>query len=339
MKSGLDHFAGTGGSGIVMGNCTLVCPLMGANRTNHPFFMIVYSTGNGSSWVLSEGVSPADCLGPLITEWESGQIFMIVHCERSQRVFESRDMGKRWTEARGKLSGVWGELRSGVSWDGTLCVGALITATIEGVKVMLCTHKASHPLEASEHNALYLWVTDNNRSFHFGPLSVNSTWNEALANTLLYSDGNFYIAQEKYMATHRGIPLARLTEELSTIKSVLSTWAQLNAFFFKSSIPTTGLVGFLSNSANGETWIDDYRCVNATVTKAAKVKNGFHSTGPNSGATWLVNIREDDNHYGLVNYDFTLVATVAIHQAPNGSSFLQGAVLGDSKSKKFIGLT
>ncbi|EKF29242.1 trans-sialidase, putative, partial [Trypanosoma cruzi marinkellei] len=109
--------------------------------------------------------------------------------------------------------------------------------------------------------------------------------------------------------------------------------------FSKSSVPTAGLVGFLSSATSDNTWIDEYRCVNATVTKAAKVAYGFKFTGPSSGATWPVNSREDDNHYGFVDYDFTLVATVTIHQAPNVSTSLLGAVLGDSKRTRFIGLS
>ncbi|RNC32528.1 trans-sialidase, partial [Trypanosoma cruzi] len=306
------------------------------DKDDNSVSMIVYSTDNGSSWVLSEGVSPADCLGPLVTEWESGKILMIVHCERSQRVYESRDMGERWTEASGKLSGVWGELRSGVPWDEKLHVDALVTATIDGRKLTLYTQRRC-PLGEKRPTALYLWVTDNNRTFSVGPLSVDSTWNEALANALLYSDGNLYIAQEKYMATHRGISFARLTEELKTINSVLSTWAQLDSSFSESFTPTTVLVGFLSNTASDDTWIDGYRCVNATVTKAAKVKNGFKFAGPGSMATWPVNSREDNNHYGLVNYDFTLVATMTIHQAPNVSTSLLGAVLGAVRVRSSLG--
>ncbi|EKF98097.1 trans-sialidase, putative, partial [Trypanosoma cruzi] len=133
--------------------------------------------------------------------------------------------------------------------------------------------------------------------------------------------------------------LARLTEELSTIKFVLSTWAQLDAFFSKSSTPTAGLVGFLSNAASGDTWNDEYRCVNASVTKAAKVKNGFKFTGPGSMATWPVNIPGDNNQYSFVNYDFTVVATVTIHQVPKGSTPLLGAGLGDGHGTKIIGLS
>ncbi|RNC41440.1 trans-sialidase [Trypanosoma cruzi] len=249
-------------------------------------------------------------------------------------------MGKTWTEAIGTLPGVWTKSKPGVSWNRTFCVGALITAIIEGRKVMLYTHKASHPLEASEPNALYLWVTDNNRTFHVGPLIVEDNVGETLDNTLLYSDGALHLLQAKGDHESTAISLARLTDELKTIKSVLNTWAQLDASFSESSTPTAGLVGFLSNtSSGGDTWNDEYRCVNASVTKAAKVKNGFKFTGPGSMATWPVNSREDNRQYSFVNHDFTLVATVTIQQVAKGSTPLLGADLGDGASKKIIGLS
>ncbi|RNC33867.1 surface protein-2 [Trypanosoma cruzi] len=68
IKDDLDQFAGSGGSGIVMGNGTPVFSLMAANRTNHPFSMITYSTDNGKNWVFPEGMSPADFFYPRITE-------------------------------------------------------------------------------------------------------------------------------------------------------------------------------------------------------------------------------------------------------------------------------
>ncbi|EKG08601.1 trans-sialidase, putative [Trypanosoma cruzi] len=157
-----------------------------------------------------------------------------------------------------------------------------------------------------EANALYLWVTDNNRTFHVGPLFVENAVSQTLVNALLYSDGALHLLQRRDNNKGGAFSLARLTEELSTINSTLSTWAQLDAFFSKSSTPTAGLVGFLSNAASGDTWNDEYRCVNASVTKAAKVKNGFKFTGPGSMATWPVNIPGDNNQYSFVNYDLLL---------------------------------
>ncbi|RNC41742.1 trans-sialidase [Trypanosoma cruzi] len=203
-----------------------------------------------------------------------------------------------------------------------------------------CTLGKGTPSGGTEAKALYLCVTDNSRTFHLEALSTDHAVGETLANALLYSDGALHLSRESIVGTRRGISLARLTEELKTINSVLRTWAQLDAFFSKPSTPTAGLVGFLSNtSSGGDTWIDEYRCVNASVTKAAKVKNGFNFTGPGSGATWPVNGREDNDQYSFVNHRFTLVATVTIHQVAKGSTPLLGASLGDGAGKKIIGLS
>ncbi|EKG01145.1 trans-sialidase, putative [Trypanosoma cruzi] len=237
---------------------------------------------------------------------------MIVQCIDGQRVYESRDMGKTWTEAVRTLSGVWVISQPGVRWDEGLRVDALITATIEGRRVMLYTQRGCALGENA--NPLYLWVTDNNRSFHVGPLFLEDNVNETLDSNLLYSDDALHLLQAKGDRESTAISLARLTEELNTIKSVLRTWVQLDASFSESSTPTAGLVGFLSNtSSGGDKWIDEYRCVKASVTKASKVKNGFKFTGPGSMATWPVNSREDSRQYSFVNHRFTLVATVTIH--------------------------
>ncbi|EAN93642.1 surface protein-2 [Trypanosoma cruzi] len=327
-----------GGSGIVMQNDTLVFPLM-VNGKNYPFSSITYSTDNGNNWVFPESISPVGCLDPRITEWETGSLLMIVDCENGQSVYESRDMGKTWTEAIGTLSGVWVISQPGVRLYEIFRVGALTTATIEGRKVMLYIQRG-YTSGNKRATALCLWVTDNNRTFHVGPVAMDNAGKGELASTLLHSDGRLHLLQQRDNEKGSAISLARMTEELNTIKSILSTWAQPDAFFSKSSTPTAGLVGFLSDtSSGGDTWIDDYRCVNASVTKAAKVENGFNFTGPGSRATWPVNNREDNNQYGFVNYDFTVVATVTIHQVPKKSTFLLGAGLENSNSKKFIGLS
>ncbi|RNE97688.1 group II trans-sialidase superfamily, partial [Trypanosoma conorhini] len=129
-----------------------------------------------------------------------------------------------------------------------------------------------------------------------------------------------------------------LTEELGTITSVLGTWAKQDSAFSKSSVPTAGLVGFLSDASSDETWDDAYRCLNAVVTNGKKVKNGFEFTGPESGGMWPVNMWQYGNVYGFVNYAFTLVATATIQQVPKESAPLLGASLEDYGSTKFVGL-
>ncbi|RNC31976.1 trans-sialidase, partial [Trypanosoma cruzi] len=121
---------------------------------------------------LSEGTSPAECLNPRVTEWE-GSLHMIVDCESGQRVYESRDMGTAWTEAIGTLLAVWVNARSGVPQKESLRVDALMTATIEGRKFMLCTQRG-HASGKERATALHLWVTESNRTFSVGPVAVDN---------------------------------------------------------------------------------------------------------------------------------------------------------------------
>ncbi|RNC38598.1 trans-sialidase [Trypanosoma cruzi] len=109
---------------------------------------------------------------------------MIVDCENGQSVFESRDMGTTWTEAIGTLSSVWFNARPRAPWDKSLRVGDLITATIEGKKLMLYTRQG-HPFWGTETKALYLWVTDNSRTFLLEALSTDHAVGETLTNALL----------------------------------------------------------------------------------------------------------------------------------------------------------
>ncbi|EKF25992.1 trans-sialidase, putative, partial [Trypanosoma cruzi marinkellei] len=238
---------------------------------------------------------------------------MIVDCDNGQKVYESRDKGKTWEEAVGKLLGVWVNSGSRHPRDLSLYVGALITATVEGRKVMLYTQKSF--LSTREENewvtAFYLWVTDNNRSFSVGPVAAGTAVNWELSSTLLYSDGNLHLLQERPNREGHVISLSRLTDELSTIKSVVSTWVQKDIFFSSSSIPTAGLVAVLSDAATNGKWIDEYRCVNATVTNARKVKDGWRLTETTSGVLWPVNDWKNNVRHVFLNHSFTLVATVS----------------------------
>ncbi|RNC36158.1 trans-sialidase-like protein [Trypanosoma cruzi] len=336
-KAGLKYFASSGGSGVVLEDGTIVFPLMARNEAEYVYSMIIYSTDNGSTWSLSKGVSPAKCTEPRITEWE-GSILMIVDCESEQRVYESRDMGTTWTEAIGTLSGVWVNPQSEDYPDVSLHVEALITATIEGRKVMLYTQRG-HASGEGNATALCLWVTDNNRSFYFGPLAVEEAavrWE--FASGLLYSDGNLHLLQRRDNDKGRVISLSRLTEELKEIESVLSTWAQNDAFFSKLSIPTAGLVAVLSDAASDDTWSDEYLCLNATVTNATKVEDGFQLTEPDSRVSLPVNTRGDNVRHVSLSHNFTLVASVTIEEAPSEDAPLLGAIFGDTNSSHTMGI-
>ncbi|KAF8291418.1 putative trans-sialidase, Group II [Trypanosoma cruzi] len=334
-EGNLKEFRAAGGSGILMEDGTLVFPLMAKSGNGDVYSMIIYSTDNGSNWVLSKGVSPAKCYNPRVTEWE-GLLLMIVDCEDEQKVYESRDMGTTWTEAVGTLPGVWVNSRS-FFWDLSLHVDALITATIEGRKVMLYTQRGNSSGK-NKANALYLWVTDSNRSFSVGPVGMDNAGKGELVSALLYSDGNLHLLQRRGNGKGSAISLSRMTEELKKINSVLSTWAQKEIFFSSFSIPTAGLVAVLSDTASGDTWNDEYLCLNATVTKGRKVKDGLKLTESNSGVMWPVNIPDDNVRHISLSHDFTVVASVTIENVPSEDAPLLGAIFGDNNSSHTMGI-
>ncbi|KAF8288554.1 putative trans-sialidase, Group II [Trypanosoma cruzi] len=331
----LKEFLAAGGSGVLMEDGTLVFPLMAKSGNGDVYSMIIYSKDDGSTWSLSKGASPAKCLNPRITEWE-GSLLMIVDCEDEQKVYESRDMGTAWTGTIGALSGVWVKSQS-FFWDLSLHVDALITATIEGRKVMLYTQRG-YASGKNKANPLYLWVTDNNRSFYFGPVGMDNAGKEELASSLLHSDGKLHLLQRRGNGEGSVMSLSRLTKELSTIKSVLSTWAKKDVFFFSLSTPRAGLVAVLSDTASNGTWNDEYLCLNATVTNATKVEDGLKLTESNSGVMWPVNIPDDNVRHISLSHNFTLVASVTIEKAPSEDAPLLGAMLGDNNSPHTMGI-
>ncbi|EKF27967.1 trans-sialidase, putative, partial [Trypanosoma cruzi marinkellei] len=225
----------SGGSGVLMEGGTLVFPVLAFDDDSDALSMIIYSTDNGENWMLSNGTSPKECENPRITEWE-GSLLMIADCEDGQRVYESRDMGTTWTGTIGTLPGVWTKSQTSLL-DLSLHVDALITATVAEKKVMLYIQRG-YALGEDEIAALYLWVTDNNRSFYVGPVAMEDDGNWMLPSTLLYSDGKLHLLKQRDTNEGSSISLSRLTEELSTIESVLSTWVQKDLFFSSLSIPT-----------------------------------------------------------------------------------------------------
>ncbi|RNF01621.1 group II trans-sialidase superfamily [Trypanosoma rangeli] len=335
-QRGLDRFAG-GGSGVVMEDGTFVFPLTARDALADTVSMIIYSKNDDKNWVLSQGMLPVGCTDPLIVEWEQGQLLMIAQCKFGPNVFESRDMGATWTEAGWTLTGLQPRFSSDFlqrDWS----VTSFTTATIAGEKVMLYTQKEVPPGERAA-KALYLWVADNNRTFYLGPISMDTAEKWMSANTLLHSNDALHLLQEWDSTATKGVSLAPLTEELKTITSVLETWAKVDSSLSKSSVPTAGLVGFLSGASGDGTWNDAYRCLNAIVTNAKRAENGFKFMGSESYAMWPVNMWKYHYVGSFVSYAFTLVATVTIHEVPKESAPLLGAGLEDNENTKFVGLS
>ncbi|EKF27157.1 trans-sialidase, putative, partial [Trypanosoma cruzi marinkellei] len=201
--------------------------------------MIIYSTDNGSAWALSEDMSPAKCLNTRVTEWE-GSLLMIVDCEDGQRVYESRDMGTTWTEAIETLSGVWGDARSGVSLKESLRVDALITATSEKRR-SCCTLEKSTPRGRKGPLRSIFGTRTTTARFLLDRLpwtKLRIGCSPALYCTRM-TICNFL--QRRGNCEGCAMSVSRLTEELSTIESVPSTWAQ--KAFSSPTIYTHGVSG------------------------------------------------------------------------------------------------
>ncbi|RNE95104.1 group II trans-sialidase superfamily, partial [Trypanosoma rangeli] len=338
-RRGVKEFLGGGGSGVVMEDGTLVFPVTARKKGKKYFLsMIIYSKDDGKNWVLSQGMLPVGCTDPLIVEWEQGQLVMVAKCDSLSKVFESRDMGATWTEAVRTLTRVHPRFLANflqLDWS----VASLTTATIAGKKVMLYTQRGSPSGTTAQDTVLYLWFTDNNRTFRLGPISMDCRRKWTLANTLLHSNDALHLLQEKGNDRESSLALVSLTEELKTITSVLETWEKIDSYLSNSSVPTAGLVGFLSDASGEGAWNDAYRCVNAIVTNAKKVENGFKFTGSESYAIWPVNMWTHHYVHSFVDYEFTLVATVTIDEVPNESVPLLGAGLEDDESTTFVGLS
>ncbi|EKG00605.1 trans-sialidase, putative, partial [Trypanosoma cruzi] len=189
--------------------------------------------------------------------------------------------------------------------------------------------------------ALCLWVTDSNRTFSVGPVGRYNAadWRRSPAPCCTRM-ASLRLLQGRGSGEGRVISLSRLTEELSALRSVLSTWTQRDIFFSSLSTPTAGLVAVLSNaSASGDTWNDEYLCLNATVTNAAKDNDGLQLTGLESRAIWPVNTRGGEVRHVSLSHYFTLVASVTIEETPSESTPLLTAMLADTEPNHTVGLS
>ncbi|ORC89158.1 trans-sialidase [Trypanosoma theileri] len=327
--SPMEQFLGGTGVAIVIQNGTLVYPIQVKNKRGQFFSTIMYSKDDGETWKIGSGVEALGCTEPVILEWE-GKLVLNARTDGGYRkVFESTDMGETWVEAVGTLSRVWG---NSPTREGPGSQSSFIPVTIEGKRVMLFTH----PLNFKgkwERDRLHLWLTDNNRIFDVGQISVGDE--NAAYSSLLYKNDKLYCLHEVNHNENYSIVFLELKEELNLIKSVVKTWIDQDNNFSSicsstepklvaprekrcdASFPTAGLVGFLSDKVNNNHWRDAYRCVDAEIAHAEKVPNGLRFKGGyGGGARWPVSKQGQNQRYHFVNHVFTLVATVKIDEQP-----------------------
>ncbi|RNC40793.1 trans-sialidase [Trypanosoma cruzi] len=166
---------------------TLVFPLMAKNEAEDVCSMIIRLTDSGSARAFSEGMSPAECLNPASPSGRDHFIWLLT--ERVARGCRRRvTWGQRGRRPSGHSQACGpSQNRSGVSQKESLRVDALITATIEGRKVMLCTQRGYASGEKRT-TAFCLWVTDSNRTFSVGPVAVENAANR-MAVCIFYNGG------------------------------------------------------------------------------------------------------------------------------------------------------
>ncbi|PBJ78668.1 trans-sialidase [Trypanosoma cruzi cruzi] len=367
---------GSGGSGVKMHDDTLAFPVEGTKKENEgekAVLLLIYSSeDSAASWTLSKGMSDGGCSDPSVVEWKDKKlIMMMTACDDGRRrVYESGDKGESWTEALGTLSRVWGNKQD----EGAKAVrSGFITATIDGDEnnrnVMLVTLPVYSEEDGNEKGKLHLWLTDNTHIVDIGSVSDD----DAAASSLLYKSAGSDNKEELIALYEKknddgkpslGMVSVLLTEQLQRVKEVLATWKEVDETVSKlcpssaakdassdtASSPTVkitdGLVGFLSGNFSDNTWRDEYLGVNATVKgndegkKATKTSDGVKFTG--AWAEWPVGSQGENQLYHFANYDFTLVATVSIHNVPKeeGSPIpLMGVKVDDDGNPVLLGLS
>ncbi|RNE96688.1 trans-sialidase [Trypanosoma rangeli] len=353
----LTRLVGSGGSGLVLSDGTLVFPMQATNNEGKNVLLSMRFTPSEKKWELSQDTAGEDCKDPSIVEWgEDQKLLMMAPCERgSYDVYESTRAGTSWYANGAPISRVWGNSRDRKR-DGVR--SSFTTAEVEETEVMLLTTPVYS--EEKGEGRLHLWMTDNARVHDVGPVSREG--DDAAASSLLYgADKKELILQyEKKNGDSYSLVAVNLTGTLKQIKSVVKAWKEKdNALLAcktagspnprtvkgvcNGSIPIKGLVGFLSGkSADSKTWEDEYLGVNATATNGKLANDGWGATfeDAGAGAEWPVGKLGQNQPYYFANNKFTLVAAVMIHEVPEeANALLLSADLEDNESTTFVGLS
>ncbi|RNC41262.1 sialidase-like protein [Trypanosoma cruzi] len=362
----LTELIGGGGSGAVLRDGSLVFPMQAKGNDGRSVLLSMRLSKSEDKWWLSQKKPGNGCRDPTLVKWKEDQdderLFMMAHCAGGYYdVYMSTPHGVNWIDHLKPITRVWGNSHNrkgyGVQSGST-------TATIEGKEVMLITA----PVYAKEENKggkgrLHLWVTDKARVYDVGPISREA--DDAAASSLLMKSGRdnkeelISLYENKKSDGAYSLVAVRLTEKLERIKEVVKTWKDLDGALQSCSsgssatvdlptkgmcngpVPTDGLVGFLSGNFSENTWRDEYLCVNATVKNGERrVPNGWTFKGSGAGAVWPVGDMGQTVPYYFANNEFTLVATVSIHEVPqSGSIPLMGVRMNDTKGTVLFGLS
>ncbi|RNC60154.1 sialidase-like protein [Trypanosoma cruzi] len=328
----LTKLIGGGGSGVVAHDGALVFPMQAMKADGNSVLLSMRLIPSEEKWELSSYVTGKGCRNPSLLEWERDELLMMASCAGGYyNVYSTIGNGVDWYSYGEPINRVWGNSRDRTGYG---VQSGFTTATIEGKEVMLVTlpvYSKEKGESGKEEGRLHLWVTDNARVYDVGPISREG--DDAAASSLLVkSEGELILLYEK---RNGDVPYSlvamRLNEQLEWIKSAVKTWKELDNAL---GVTTEGLVGFLSSTLDGTAWKDEYLGVNATVTGGVtSTESGVTLKG--AEAQWPVGDMGQTVPYYFTNNDFTLSATVTIHEVPEAGSSpisLIGARLNDTAS-------
>ncbi|EKF29623.1 trans-sialidase, putative [Trypanosoma cruzi marinkellei] len=364
----LTELVGGGGSGFVMHDGALVFPMQTKKEDGESVLLSMRLPKSGSNWELSSETPGEGCRDPTLVKWKQDEyderLSMMAHCAGGYYdVYWSTSDGVNWNGHLETITRVWGNSHKRAGYG---VQSGSTTAIIEKKEVMLITAPVYAAKEDTEgvKGRLHLWVTDGGRVYDVGPVSRED--DDAAASSLLMKAENkelilLYENKKKDDGSYNLVAV-RLTDKVKRIKEVVKTWKDLDSHLKKcgsgssgtvdvrrkgmcnDTVPTEGLVGFLSGNSTGTEWRDEYLGVNATVHGPAEKRRGVPNglTFQGSWAEWPVGNMGQTVPYYFANSKFTLVATVSIHEVPEESSSpipLIGVRMNDTNSTVLFGLS
>ncbi|EAN83051.1 putative trans-sialidase, Group VIII [Trypanosoma cruzi] len=361
----LTELIGGGGSGALMGDGTLVFPMQAENSDGERVLLSMSFTSSDNKWELSQKTPGKGCRDPTLVRWEKYEyderLFMMAHCAGGYYdVYMSTPHGVNWYPSGQPITRVWGNSHNRKGYG---VQSGFTTAIIEENEVMLITAPVYAEGNEGGKGRLHLWVTDKARVYDVGPVSRGE--DDAAASSLLMKEKNNKELISLYENKKDGaynLVAVRLTEKLERVKEVVKTWKDLDSALQSCSsvssgtvdahkkgmcngpVPTDGLVGFLSGNFSDNTWRDEYLGVDAIVHGSAGKRiespNGLTFKGSGAWAEWPVGDMGQTVPYYFANNEFTLVATVSIHEVPKEDSIpLMGVRMNDTDSTVLFGLS
>ncbi|KAF8302183.1 putative trans-sialidase, Group VIII [Trypanosoma cruzi] len=361
----LTELIGGGGSGALMGDGTLVFPMQAENSDGERVLLSMSFTSSKNKWELSQKTPGKGCRDPTLVRWEKYEyderLFMMAHCAGGYYdVYMSTPHGVNWYPSGQPITRVWGNSHNRTGYG---VQSGFTTAIIEEKEVMLVTAPVYAEGNEGGKGRLHLWVTDKARVYDVGPVSRGE--DDAAASSLLMKEKNNKELISLYENKKDGaynLVAVRLTEKLERVKEVVKTWKDLDSALQSCSsvssgtvdahkkgmcngpVPTDGLVGFLSGNFSDNTWRDEYLGVDAIVHGSAGKRiegpNGLTFKGSGAWAEWPVGDMGQTVPYYFANNEFTLVATVSIHEVPKEDSIpLMGVRMNDTDSTVLFGLS